>query len=173
MERQTDMRRANDFDDAFKSTRATLRATETTAIIVHHRIVFQMAVDSFVARRARAEVQSFERKITPAMPVLNYFSARHRVAFTYVNRIHREHFFVFDAVAAVAQGLSIYLHPHALLFIGGDPGQSHQMMAALSNHLEAVRIADRGNVNGRMGLLQRLRINPQLRKPIMLSLPFE
>src|SRR5580765_2485930 len=170
---QADVRRADNFDNALENSRAGFRSAENSSAVAHHRVVIQVAEDPLVHRIVWSEILRLEGKNAPTIPVLDHFRARLRVTVADVNRIHRKDVFVFDCVTALTQRSPIYLDAQALLLIGRDPRQRHQMIAPLPDHLETFRIAVRCDVDRRVWFLTRLRINAKLREAIVLALPFE
>ena len=69
VKRQTNMRRAKNFDDALQDARAGLRSAEDTAAVAHHRVIIQVAENALVSTLDDA-VEAAARRAEPGDVVL-------------------------------------------------------------------------------------------------------
>ena len=80
----------------------------------------------------------------------------------------------FDSTAwPPSRSASKYVHASTLQFIGGYPRQSHQVIAAPPDQLEAFRITVSRDVNRRVRLLMRFGIDVKLGVAVVLAVPLE
>jgi hypothetical protein len=173
VKRQTDMGRAHDFGDSFDDARAGFRPAENCAAVFCHRIVIEMSENPRVGFAVGLKIESRKRKSPPAVPMFDSFGPSLTVARADVGGIHHEDIFVCYRVAALAQRAPVLLDARALNFIGGDPWQCHQMMAAPADHLKTFRIFICGHINRWMRLLHGFGVDGNLGETIVLAGPLE
>ena len=173
VKRQTDVGCADDFGDSVDDGRAGFRPAKNAAAVSGHGIVIEMSEYAPVGFAIWIEVESGECKAAPSVPMIENINARLGVTGADIGGIHNEHVLFFFGVAAVAQRAPILFDPRALDFVGGDPRQGHQVMAAPSDHLKALWVFIGSHVNRRMRFLDGLGVNGNLWEGIVLAAPLK